>query len=77
MGALREVAVEPGIARLRRDRPDRNALGSGLRIELVDALERLSIDDELPVLVVSTTSTGGLCSGVRQGPGLPQGPRPG
>ncbi|HEV2777641.1 MAG TPA: hypothetical protein VGV90_18770 [Solirubrobacteraceae bacterium] len=46
MGSLQEVDVEPGIALLRLDRPERrNALDSGVLIELVDALERLSIDD--------------------------------
>src|SRR5688572_6526856 len=65
VGSLRQVDVEPGIALLRLDRPERrNALDSGLLIELVDALERLSIDDALRVLVFSTTSTQALCSGV-------------
>ena len=54
-----------GIGLLRLDRPEsRNALDSGLLIELVDALERLSIDEDLRVLVFSTTNSRALCSGV-------------
>lgn len=50
---------------LRIDRPERrNALDSELLIELVDALERLATDDDVRVLVFSTTSTRALCSGV-------------
>lgn len=65
MPSLQYERPEPGIAVLRLDRPQRrNALDSGLLIELVDALDRLSIDDELHVLVFSTTSTRALCSGV-------------
>jgi len=65
VGSLRQITVDGGIAVLRLDRPERrNALDSGLLIELVDALDRLSIDDELRVLVFSTTSTRALCSGV-------------
>lgn len=65
MPSLQYDRPEPGIAVLRLDRPERrNALDSGLLTELVDALERLSIDDELHVLVFSTTSVRALCSGV-------------
>jgi enoyl-CoA hydratase/carnithine racemase len=55
----------PGIAVLRLDRPDRrNALNSLLLAELVEVLERLAIDEELRVLVFSTTSPRALCAGV-------------
>ena len=65
MASLQHVALDNGIAVLRLDRPRRrNALDSGLLIELVDALARLAVDDELRVLVFSTTSTRALCSGV-------------
>lgn len=65
MPSLQYERPEPGIAVLRLDRPQRrNALDCGLLIELVDALERLSIDEQLRVLVFSTTSTRALCSGV-------------
>lgn len=65
MGALQNESLAGGIAVLRLDRPQRrNALDSGLLAELVDALERLAVDDELRVLVFSTTSTRALCSGV-------------
>ncbi len=50
---------------LRLDRPERrNALDSGLLTELVEAIERLSIDEELRVMVLSTTSVRALCAGV-------------
>jgi enoyl-CoA hydratase/carnithine racemase len=65
VGSLRHERPAPGIAVLRLDRPQRrNALDSGLLIELVDALDRLSIDDELRVLVFSTTSVRALCAGI-------------
>jgi len=65
VGSLRYERPAPGIAVLRLDRPQRrNALDSGLLIELVDALDRLSIDDELRVLVFSTTSVRALCAGI-------------
>jgi len=39
VGSLRHIAIDPGIALLRLDRPERrNALYSGLLIELVYAL---------------------------------------
>ena len=54
VSSLQHVALGNDIALLRLDRPERrNALDSGLLIELVDALERLSVDDELRVLVFS------------------------
>lgn len=65
MPSLQQLTAAPGIALLRLDRPDRrNALDTGLLCELVDALERLAIDDGLRVLVFSTTSTRALCAGV-------------
>ncbi|HTN23834.1 MAG TPA: enoyl-CoA hydratase/isomerase family protein [Solirubrobacteraceae bacterium] len=65
MSSLQEVRPAPGILVLRLDRPDRrNALDTELLRELVNALERLLIDEELRVLVFSTTSTSALCSGV-------------
>ncbi len=54
-----------GIAVLRLDRPERrNALDSALLSDLVEALERLSVDEELRVVILSTTSARALCSGV-------------
>ena len=48
VGSLRQITVDGAIAVLRLDRPERrNALDSGLLIELVGALDRLSVDDEL------------------------------
>jgi enoyl-CoA hydratase/carnithine racemase len=65
VGSLQHERVADGISVLRLNRPERrNALDSQLLIELVDALERLAIDDGLRVLVFSTTSTQALCSGV-------------
>lgn len=65
MTSLQHDAVGAGIAVIRLDRPQRrNALDTGLLAELVSALERLAIDDELRVLVFSTTSTRALCLGV-------------
>jgi enoyl-CoA hydratase/carnithine racemase len=65
VGSLQCIDVAPGVALLRLDRLERlNALDSGLLSELVVSLERLSFDDELRVLVFSTTSVRALCSGV-------------
>ena len=65
MGSLQQVATTDGIGMLRLDRPERrNALDSGLLAELADALERLAIEEDLRVLVFSTTNTRALCSGV-------------
>lgn len=65
MGSLKVEVDGGGIALLRLDRPERrNALNTELLCELVDALERLSIDDSVRVLVFSTTSERALCSGV-------------
>jgi enoyl-CoA hydratase/carnithine racemase len=65
MGFLQRVDVAAGVVVLRLDRPERlNALDSALLFELVEALERLSVDEELRVVVFSTTSVRALCSGV-------------
>lgn len=65
VGSLQHLAVTAGIAVLRLDRPERrNALDSALLSDLVEALERLSVDEELRVVVLSTTSARALCSGV-------------
>ena len=65
MATLQEDLTADGIAILRLDRPDRrNALSTELLREMVAALERLSIDERLRVLVFSTTSDRALCSGV-------------
>ncbi|MDP2709847.1 MAG: enoyl-CoA hydratase/isomerase family protein [Solirubrobacteraceae bacterium] len=65
MPSLQQDVVAPGIIVLRLDRPQqRNALNIELLSELREALERLAIDDDLRVLVFSTTSTKALCSGV-------------
>jgi enoyl-CoA hydratase/carnithine racemase len=65
VGSLQRVDVAPGVALLRLDRPERlNALDTGLLSELVQTLERLSVDGELRVVVFSTTSVRALCSGV-------------
>ena len=65
MTTLQVEVDERGIALLRLDRPERrNALNTQLLGELVDALERLSIDDSMRVLVFSTTSERALCAGI-------------
>ena len=65
MGVLEHVANDGGIAILRLNRPERrNALNTELLSELVEALEALTFDDSLRVLVFSTTSERALCSGV-------------
>jgi enoyl-CoA hydratase/carnithine racemase len=65
MGTLEQVSAGDGIVILRLDRPERrNALSTELLSEMVDALERLAIDETLRVLVFSTTSERALCSGV-------------
>ena len=65
MSSLQHVVPAPGIVVLRLDRPERrNALDTGLLTALVEALERLLIDEELRVLVFSTTSERALCAGI-------------
>src|SRR3954454_15685951 len=56
--------LEPGIAVLRLDRPERrNALDSAAIGELLDHLEALAGEDELRAVVLSTTDTRALCAG--------------
>jgi enoyl-CoA hydratase/carnithine racemase len=57
-----------GIEILRLDRPDvRNALDSATLAELDDVLVRLAADEDLRVLVFSTTNTRALCAGADVG----------
>jgi enoyl-CoA hydratase/carnithine racemase len=64
MAALVRERLDAGIEVLRLDRPQaRNALDSALLAELEGALAELAADDELRVLVVSTTDTQALCAG--------------
>jgi enoyl-CoA hydratase/carnithine racemase len=56
--------ADPGLAVLRLDRPERrNALDTAAIQALLDHLEALAADPGLRVLVLSTTSTAGLCAG--------------
>lgn len=64
MSTVQRLSVEPGIAVLRLDRPDRrNALDSATLAALVRALDELAADPELRALVLSTTSERALCAG--------------
>lgn len=64
MAALVRERLDAGIEVLRLDRPQaRNALDSALLAELEGALAEFAADDELRVLVVSTTDTQALCAG--------------
>ncbi len=64
MTALRRERLDDGIEVLRLDRPDvRNALDSAALAELEGALRELAADDELRVLVLSTTSPSAFCAG--------------
>lgn len=66
MSLLRERT--DGIEVLRLDRPDkRNALDTATIRALVDVLTALREDDEVRVVVLSTTSTKGLCAGADVG----------
>ena len=57
MPGLQRARVGDGIEVLRLDRPERrNALDSATLAELLDALDELARDDDLRVLVFSTTS---------------------
>jgi enoyl-CoA hydratase/carnithine racemase len=61
---LQIARVEPGIAVLRLDRPERrNALDSALLVELIEALDGLAAEPELRVLVLSTTNTDAFSAG--------------
>src|SRR6478672_2035782 len=63
MAALQRERLDAGIEVVRLDRPEaRNALDSAALVELEAALAALAADDELRVLVLSTTSTRALCA---------------
>jgi enoyl-CoA hydratase/carnithine racemase len=64
MAALTRERLDAGIEVLRLDRPEvRNAMDSALLAELGDALAELATDEDLRVLVFSTTSERALCAG--------------
>src|SRR4051812_22757888 len=64
MALLVRDRIDAGIEVLRLDRPERrNALSSALLAELNDALDELARDEQLDVLVFSTTSELALCAG--------------
>src|SRR5215211_5278670 len=64
MTALQRERLGDGIEVLRLDRPQaRNALDTATLAELEEALRELASDDELRVLVLSTTSERALCAG--------------
>jgi enoyl-CoA hydratase/carnithine racemase len=61
---LQRARLDEGIEVLRLDRPERrNALDSATLAEIVDALDALAADEELRVLVVSTTDPRALSAG--------------
>jgi enoyl-CoA hydratase/carnithine racemase len=64
MGALTRERLDDGIEVVRLDRPAvRNAMDTAMLAELDGLLAELAVDDELRVLVVSTTSERALCAG--------------
>jgi enoyl-CoA hydratase len=64
MTALQRERLDDGIEVLRLDRPQaRNALDTATLAELEQALRGLASDEELRVLVLSTTSERALCAG--------------
>jgi enoyl-CoA hydratase len=64
MGALTRERLDDGIEVLRLDRPEvRNAMDTGLLVELGAALAELAADETLRVLVISTTNERALCAG--------------
>ena len=64
MPGIKRSRPQRGVELLRLDRPDRrNALDSATLGELLDALGELAGDDDLRVLVFSTTSERALCAG--------------
>jgi enoyl-CoA hydratase len=64
MGALTRERLDDGIEVLRLDRPEvRNAMDTGLLVELGAALAELAADETLRVLVISTTNQRALCAG--------------
>lgn len=71
MSLLEHERPDAGIAVLRLNRPEvRNAMDRALLAELEGALASLAADDELRVLVISTTSTRALCAGADVGESL-------
>jgi enoyl-CoA hydratase/carnithine racemase len=68
MPALQRERLDAGIEVLRLDRPEvRNALDSAALAEIDAALSELAGDDDLRVLVFSTTSEKALCAGADVG----------
>src|SRR5436309_577866 len=68
MAGLQRERLDDGIEVLRLDRPEvRNALDSATLAELEAALAELAGDDELRVLVFSTTSSRALSAGADVG----------
>jgi enoyl-CoA hydratase/carnithine racemase len=68
MPALQRERLDAGIEVLRLDRPDvRNALDSAALAEIEAALAELAGDEDLRVLVFSTTSEKALCAGADVG----------
>jgi enoyl-CoA hydratase/carnithine racemase len=66
--SLQRERIDAQIEVLRLDRPEvRNAMDSALLAQLLAALEDLARDDELRVLVFSTTSERALCAGADVG----------
>ncbi|HEX6389582.1 MAG TPA: enoyl-CoA hydratase/isomerase family protein, partial [Solirubrobacteraceae bacterium] len=69
--SLERERIDGVIEVLRLDRPEaRNAMNSALLEALLGALEELAADDELRVLVFSTTSERALCAGADVGEAL-------
>jgi enoyl-CoA hydratase/carnithine racemase len=63
MSLVRE-RLDGGIEVLRLDRPkQRNALNSELLRELIRALDELAADDDIRVVILSSTSTDAFCAG--------------
>src|SRR5205814_4316172 len=64
VSGLQRERLPDGIEVLRLDRPERrNALDSATLAALIDTLDELAEDDELRVLVVSTTTERALSAG--------------
>lgn len=71
MTSLLRERLPDGIEILRLNRPEkRNALDSATIRRFNDALAELAVDDDLRVLVISTTSTTALCAGADVGESL-------
>ncbi len=68
MSLLEHERLDAGIHVLRLNRPDvRNAMDRAILADLDESLARLAADDELRVLVVSTTNVRALCAGADVG----------